>query len=108
MKAVVLKSGCTLESLRELLKNTDARASCPENSTYWFVFLSLALGFLKSNIYYLLTYYLISESVKVSVAQSCLTLHYLIECNLPGLSIHGILQARILEWVAIPFSRESS
>ena len=108
MKAVVLKSGCTLESLRELLKNTDARASCPENSTYWFVFLSLALGLKKYNIYYLLTYYLISENVKVLVAQSCLTLHYLIECNLPGLSIHGILQARILEWVAIPFSKESS
>ena len=28
--------------------------------------------------------------------------------SLPGCSIHGILQARILEWVAIPFSRESS
>jgi len=69
MMAVVLKSGCTLESLRELLKNTDARASCPENSTYWFVFLSLALGLKKNNIYYLLTYYLISENVKVLVAQ---------------------------------------
>ena len=29
-------------------------------------------------------------------------------CSLPGSSVHGILQARILEWVAIPFSRESS
>ena len=29
-------------------------------------------------------------------------------CNLPGSSLHGILQARILEWVAIPFSRASS
>ena len=28
-------------------------------------------------------------------------------CNLPGSSVHGILQARILEWVAIPFSRGS-
>ena len=27
------------------------------------------------------------------------------DCSLPGSSIHGILQARILEWVAIPFSR---
>ena len=27
------------------------------------------------------------------------------DCSLPGLSVHGILQARILEWVAIPFSR---
>ena len=29
-------------------------------------------------------------------------------CSLPGPSVHGILQARIVEWVAIPFSRESS
>ena len=30
------------------------------------------------------------------------------DCSLPGSSIHGIFQARILEWVAIPFSRRSS
>ena len=30
------------------------------------------------------------------------------DCNPPGSSVHGILQARILEWVAIPFSRGSS
>ena len=29
------------------------------------------------------------------------------DCSLPGSSVHGILQARILEWVAIPFSRVS-
>ena len=29
-------------------------------------------------------------------------------CSLPGSSVHGILQARLLEWVAIPFPRESS
>ena len=29
-------------------------------------------------------------------------------CSLPGLSVHGILQARILEWVVVPFSRGSS
>ena len=31
-----------------------------------------------------------------------------VECSPPGSSIHGILRLRILEWVAIPFSRESS
>ena len=36
--------------------------------------------------------------------QSCLTLCNLIDCSLPGFSIHGILQARTLEWVAISFS----
>ena len=46
--------------------------------------------------------------VKVLVAQSCPTLCYPIDCSLPGSSVHGILQARILEWVAIPSSRGSS
>ena len=36
------------------------------------------------------------------VTQSCPTLCEPIDCNPPGSSIHGILQARILEWVAIP------
>ena len=43
--------------------------------------------------------------VKVLVAQSCPTL---VTHGLLGSFVHGILQARILEWVAIPFSRESS
>ena len=30
------------------------------------------------------------------------------DCSLPGSSVHGIFQARILEWVAFPFSRRSS
>ena len=43
------------------------------------------------------------KKVKVEVTQSCLTL-----CNPMDYTVHGILQARILEWVAIPFSRGSS
>ena len=46
--------------------------------------------------------------VKVLVAQSCLTLWDPMDCSLPGSSVHRILQARILEWVAISFSRGSS
>ena len=38
------------------------------------------------------------------VAQSCLTLCDPMDCSLPGSSVYGILQARILEWAAIPFS----
>ena len=38
------------------------------------------------------------------VAQSCLTLWDPVDCSLPGFSIHGIFQARILEWVTISFS----
>ena len=43
------------------------------------------------------------SEVKVKVTQSCLTL-----CNLMDYKVHGILQARLLEWVAFPFSRGSS
>ena len=46
--------------------------------------------------------------VKVSVTHSCLTLCDPMGCSLPGSSVHGILQARILEWVVIPFSRGPS
>ena len=45
-----------------------------------------------------------SES-ESEVAQSCLTLCDPTDCSLPGSSLHGILQARVLEWVALSFSR---
>ena len=38
------------------------------------------------------------------VSQSCLTLSDPMDCSLPGSSIHGILQTRVLEWGAIAFS----
>ena len=41
--------------------------------------------------------------MKVKVAQLCLTL-----CDPVDYTVHGILQARTLEWVNVPFSRESS
>ena len=44
----------------------------------------------------------------VFIAQSSVTLCNPMDCSPPGSSVHGILQARILEWVAIPFSRECS
>ena len=46
--------------------------------------------------------------VVVLVAQSCPTLCDPKDCSLPMSSVHGILQARILEWVAISYSRGSS
>ena len=48
------------------------------------------------------------EGVKVKVAQSCPTLCDPMDCSLPHSSVHGIFQARVLEWVAISFSRGSS
>ena len=46
--------------------------------------------------------------VSVLVSQSCPTLCDLADYSLPGSSVHGILQERILEWVAIPSSGGSS
>ena len=46
---------------------------------------------------------LLYDVMKVKVTQSCPTL-----CNPRDYTVHGILQARILEWVAFPFSRGSS
>ena len=40
------------------------------------------------------------------VAQSCLTLSDPMDCSLPGSSIHGVFQARVLEWCAIAFSND--
>ena len=48
------------------------------------------------------------KAFKKKVAQSCPTLCDPVDCSLPGPSVHGILQERILEWVAISFSRGSS
>ena len=48
------------------------------------------------------------ERKESEVAQSCPTLCDPRDCSLPGSSIHGIFQARVLEWVAISFSRRSS
>ena len=52
--------------------------------------------------------YMVVVKVKVIVTQSCPTLCDLMDYSSPGSSVHGILQARIQEWVVIPFSRGSS
>ena len=44
--------------------------------------------------------------VKVLVTLLCQTLCHPLDCSPPGSSVHGILQGRTLEWVAIPFSRD--
>ena len=49
----------------------------------------------------------VKMKVKVLVAQSHPTLCDPMGCSLPGPSVHGMFQAKILEWVAIPFSRGS-
>ena len=49
-----------------------------------------------------------SRESESEVAQSCPTLCNPMDCSPPGSSVPGILQARVLGWVAIPFSRGSS
>ena len=46
--------------------------------------------------------------VLAKLIQLCLTLCDSMDCNLPGFSVHGISQTRILEWAATVSSRESS
>ena len=48
------------------------------------------------------------EAQESKVAQSCPTLCDRMDCSLPGFSVHGIFQTKVLEWVAISFSRGSS
>ena len=56
----------------------------------------------------MLSGFLIAKCMKVKseseVTQSCPTLHDPMDCSPPGSSVHGIFQARVLEWVAIAFS----
>ena len=61
------------------------------------IFLSTCLGM-----------YIGRWKIESEVTQLCQTLCNPVDCSLPGSSIHGILQARILEWVAISFSMGSS
>ena len=46
--------------------------------------------------------------VKVNFAELCLTVCEPMDCSLPGCSVHGVLQAGILEWETVPLSKGSS
>ena len=62
-------------------------------------------------VYFQISYtlfYICPCAVCAESLQSCLTLCDPMDCSLSGSSVHGILQARILEWVAMPSSRGSS
>ena len=80
-------SSCLLESL-------------PKETTVWSPSFRLFFGEPKLKLHMCV--------VEVWVTQSCPTLCDPMDYSLPGSSVHGILQARILQWVAIPFSRGTS
>ena len=73
----------------------------PHKTCHIFLYSSLSLS--QSFITYLLD---IRAHVCAPLLHSCLTPATL--CSTPGSSVHGILQTRILEWTALPFSRRSS
>ena len=70
----------------------------------WYIF----YPFLTYHSYSLRYNWIITLKICISgVSQSCLTLCYTMDCSLPGSSVHGIFQARVLEWVATSFSKKS-
>ena len=73
----------------------------PSMSAFWRVFIINGCWILSKTSW--LTLYCCAGDWYVKVAQSCLTF-----CEHMYYTVHGILQARILEWVAFPFSRGSS
>ena len=62
----------------------------------------------KNSSYYISQVFHFEHLESVLVAQLCPTLCDPMDCKWPGSFVHGILQARILKWVTIPFSRGSS
>ena len=62
-------------------------------------FLCYVFYYKKNTVFFKQTF----KVLKMKVVQLCLTLCNSMDCSLPGSSIHGVFQARILEWFAIPF-----
>ena len=85
-------------SVRQIEEEDCRGGSGPGNVVYFFFFLH--------NVYY--TRKMLNKRWVSEIAQSCPTLCDLMDCMPPGSSVHGILQVRILEWVAIPLARGSS
>ena len=83
-----LLTTCILSIISGLSSSHTLSSSCADCSLNTFVFSLLS-----------------SVQCLVLIAQSCSTLCDSMDCGLPGFSVHGILQARILDWVAIFFSR---
>ena len=81
-------------------QNLNNYSSCISETLYQ----SLPISFFPHSISYFSILFVPSNysSMKVKVTQSCPTL-----CDLKNYTVHGILQARILEWIAFPFSRRS-
>ena len=62
----------------------------------------------KVNLVKAMVFLVLMYGCESEIAQSCPTLCDPIDCSLPGCSVHGIFQARVLEWGAIAFSNDQS
>ena len=89
----------------EKLINVLMGQSVRKNETNMQMIINLNIS---SRSVYTWNFNLIINTKESEVAQSCPTLCNPMDCSLPGSSVHGIFQARVLEWGAISFSRGSS
>ena len=89
-----------------------ASSKCPKQEQFCFIFnFYWSIDALQRCVsFYCIAKWIssISSEWVNEVAQSCPALCYPMDCNLSGSSVHGIFQAKILEWVAISFSRRFS
>ena len=92
-------------TLKSVLQHHNSKASILQRSAFFIV--QLSHPYMNTGKTIALTRWTFVES-ESEVAQSHLTLCDPVVCSLPGSSIHGIFQARVMEWVAISFSRGSS
>ena len=95
---ITTDSACSHEIRRLLLRGRKAVTSLDCLLKSKAITLPKKVHLVKAMVFLVVMY-----GCEVKVAQSCLIL-----CNPMDYTVHGILQARILEWVAIPFSRGSS
>ena len=107
--------GCIYGFIFKLTNLSSLMPNSPYNEFFvcsWIYFLCVLLQFLflwwDTVFAHSMIIFPLCPCVCVLVAQSCLTICDTMACSPPGSSAHGILQAVILEWVAIPFSRVSS
>ena len=73
----------------------------PQIAAHW---APLSLGFSRQEYWSGLPFPSPMQKSESEVTHSCLTLSDPMDCSLPGSSVHGILQVRVLEWAAISFS----
>ena len=91
-------------TLRSLLQKHSSKASILWSSAFFMVQISHPYMTTVKTI----TLIMYNVEGEGEVTQSCPTLCDPMDCSPPGSSVHGIFQARVLEWVAISFSRGSS